>query len=100
MASILQIDFPYVGPWGAEMFEMFRSLAESISNEKGLIWKIWTENQERQEAGGIYLFERQIDAEAYLDMHVRRLEKNGFHDLRYRIFDIHSKLSEITNAPV
>ena len=100
MASILQIDFPYAGPWGPEMFEIFRSLAESISAEKGLIWKIWTENKIIGEAGGIYLFESQIDAQEYLEMHLKRLEENGFHDLRHRIFDINSKLSEITNALV
>lgn len=100
MESILQIDFPYDGPWGSEMFEIFRSLAESISTEKGLIWKIWTENKIIGEAGGIYLFESQIDAQEYLDMHLKRLEENGFHDPRHRIFEVNNTLSKLTAAPI
>lgn len=34
-----------------------KELADSISQEPGFIWKIWTENQDTQEAGGIYLFQ-------------------------------------------
>ena len=56
MTTLLQIDFPYPGPWGDEMTAAMRGLAQSIAQEPGLLWKIWTENAERQEAGGIYLF--------------------------------------------
>ena len=56
MAYILQVDFPYEGPWGSSMEQAMKPLADSIALEKGLIWKIWTENQSLKEAGGIYLF--------------------------------------------
>ena len=56
MAYILQVDFPYEGPWGSDMEHAMKPLADSIALEKGLIWKIWTENQSLKEAGGIYLF--------------------------------------------
>lgn len=100
MPCILQIDFPYTGPWESEMYESFKYLAESILNETGLIWKIWTENKIAAEAGGIYLFESQTDAQAYLKMHIKRLEENGLNHLRHRIFDINTKLSEICSAPI
>ena len=51
---ILQVDFPYTGPWGAEMSAAMQALAQSINNEPGLLWKIWTENPDTNEAGGIY----------------------------------------------
>ena len=52
MPYLLQVDFQYQGPWGDGMTAALRGLAESIANEPGLIWKIWTENQAAGEAGG------------------------------------------------
>ena len=51
MPVLLQIDFPSTGPFAEEMTQAFTSLAESINQETGLIWKIWTENNDAQEAG-------------------------------------------------
>ena len=45
MAVILQVDFPTQGPFGAEMSEAFKALAQSINQETGMLWKIWTENR-------------------------------------------------------
>lgn len=42
--KILQVDFPSSGPFGSEMSEAMEGLAESIANEPGLVWKLWTEN--------------------------------------------------------
>lgn len=55
MAVILQVDFPSEGPFGESMSQAYRELAESINLETGMLWKIWTENGQTQEAGGIYL---------------------------------------------
>ena len=38
------------------MVTQLAELAESIADEPGLIWKIWTENAQESTAGGIYLF--------------------------------------------
>lgn len=51
MSVILQVDFPYQGPWGAEMTVAMDELANSINQEPGFVWKIWTENQQTQKAG-------------------------------------------------
>ena len=48
------------------MTHALKGLAESIAQEPGLIWKIWTENAATHEAGGIYLFTDRASAEAYL----------------------------------
>ena len=60
MNYILQVDFPYTGPWSDEMTASMHDLAHSITEETGLIWKIWTENKDTNEAGGIYLFSNDI----------------------------------------
>ena len=41
MAKLLQIDFPFAGPFGDDMAVALRELAESIASEPGFIWKIW-----------------------------------------------------------
>lgn len=98
MAVILQVDFPAQGPFGTEMSKAFQPLAESINHEDGMLWKIWTENKDTQEAGGIYLFDTASHAEQYLKMHAARLEGFGIQNIRSRIFEINQPLSQINQA--
>jgi hypothetical protein len=44
MKKLVQVDFPYGGSFGAEMANELKELAESIKDEPGFIWKIWTED--------------------------------------------------------
>lgn len=100
MAVILQIDFPFQGPWGSDMAREMNGLAESIALEPGLIWKIWTENADNQESGGIYLFHDQASAEAYLAMHTRRLYSLGISRVNSKLFFVNTELSAIDRAPL
>ncbi len=100
MKYLLQVDFPYGGPFGDEMAEAMKGLALSIIQEPGCIWKLWTENESLQEAGGIYLFEDEATAKSYLQMHTKRLEAFGISDIRSRIFAVNEALSHITKGPV
>ena len=61
------MDFPHEGPFGDEMAAAFAELANSIAQEKGFIWKLWTENKETKESGGIYLFDTKANAEIYME---------------------------------
>jgi len=97
MAKLLQIDFPF-GGMSPEMVEGMKPLAQDIAQQKGLIWKIWTENAQENRAGGVYLFEDKVSAETYLEMHTERLKKFGIQDIRAMFFDITVPLSEITKA--
>lgn len=99
MPKLLQIDFPYVGPYGDEMADAFESLAESIAAEPGFRWKIWTESRERCEAGGIYLFDDQASADAYLQKQTERLRGFGIENIRARVFDVNARLNRITKGP-
>lgn len=100
MSFVLQVDFKMDGPFGDEMAEGFKELAESINREPGFKWKIWTENPEVNEAGGIYIFETKKDAEDYLEMHTERLARLGISEVDGKIFKINETLSKITNAPL
>ena len=100
MSILLQVDFPYSGPWCDAMSEAMRDLAESIAKEPGLIWKIWTENPLTQEAGGIYLFADRASAEAYLAMHTARLNSFGITPVNGKIFDVNGALSAVDRAPL
>ena len=100
MAYILQVDFPYEGPWGSDMEQAMKPLADSIALEKGLIWKVWTENQSLKEAGGIYLFTNPVDAQNYIEKHEKRLNENGISQIRYKIFHVNQQLSQLNRAPV
>ncbi|KAB7707070.1 monooxygenase [Bacillus aerolatus] len=100
MAYLLQVDFNHQGPFGAEMTGAFMELAQSINEEKGFIWKIWTENRETKEAGGIYLFETKEDAENYLTKHTKRLNGFGIAEVHGKIFEVNDQLSSINHGPV
>lgn len=100
MKKLLQVDFAYHGPFGQDLAEALKGLAESINQEPGLIWKIWTENEATEEAGGVYLFENEETALAYLQMHTARLKKMGIPEVRGKIFDVNRSLSVINSGPI
>ncbi|KFK96593.1 MULTISPECIES: monooxygenase [unclassified Serratia (in: enterobacteria)] len=99
MYYILQVDFPYTGPWGTAMHQAMEELARSISLEPGFIWKYWTENQETHEAGGIYLFRDEKSAATYLEKHASRLKSFGIPHVNGKIFSVNEALSRLNHAP-
>lgn len=100
MLTVLQIDFPFNGPFAEEMHQAMQPLAESIIQEPGLLWKIWTENADTQEAGGVYLFSDATSAQTYLDMHSARLTASGVTGIRAKLFGVNAPLSEICKGPM
>ena len=44
--KLLQMDFPHQGPGKVEMNDNFKDLAKSIVEYPGVIWKIWTVNED------------------------------------------------------
>lgn len=100
MSVLLQIDFPYAGPWGEAMTTTMQELARSIADEAGLQWKIWTENEQSAEAGGIYLFADRASAERYLEKHRTRLLEFGIPAVNAKLFEVNVELSAICRAPL
>lgn len=98
--KLLQIHFVFNGPFGAQMSNQLVELAKSINNEPGFIWKIWTENENSHEAGGIYLFRNEESVTAYVEKHTARLKVLGVNDVVYKVFDINEPLTQINHGPV
>ncbi|MDD2368248.1 MAG: monooxygenase [Sulfuricurvum sp.] len=96
MRYLLQVDFPHYGPFGDELTTAMSDLAKDIANEKGLISKLWTENEANKEAGGIYLFDNEEDAVRYLKKHTERLEAFGYSNIRGKIFVVNEALSALS----
>ena len=88
------------GPWGEEMAVAFKDLAAIIERAPGLRWKIWTENEDEGVGGGIYLFEDDESALAYLEEHTARLEGFGVKDIRAKLLHVNEPLTELTRGPV
>ena len=100
MMTLVQFDFEYHGPFGDEMATTMGDLARSIVEEPGLLWKIWTENAETREAGGIYLFTDESSALAYIRKHTERLRTLGIERVNAKRFAVNQPLSWITRGPV
>lgn len=94
--TILQMDFPYPGPFGAAMTAQLEGLAQDIAAEPGLIWKVWTENAEAGRAGGLYAFETAEQAADYQARHTARLEGFGVSGIEAKVFQANTALSAIT----
>ncbi len=100
MATILQVHFPFDGPFGEAMVEAMTPLARSINDEPGLLWKIWTEDEAGKRAGGVYLFATREDAEAYCRMHTARLESMGVTGIEAQLLEANEALSAINGGPL
>ncbi|MCB1405687.1 MAG: monooxygenase [Rhodobacteraceae bacterium] len=96
--TLLQIDFPFAGPWGEAMTGAFSDLARDIASEPGLVWKIWTENAETGRSGGIYVFDSADAAQAYLTKHTARLQSFGINGIEAKTFQVNHDLSALTRA--
>ncbi|BBV47537.1 MULTISPECIES: monooxygenase [Gammaproteobacteria] len=96
--KLLQLHFDFHGPFGPEMSRQLVGLAESINSEPGFIWKIWTESKDNQEAGGIYLFQDEDTALAYVKKHSERLKPLGVSEVIYKIFDVNEPLTKINRG--
>ncbi len=100
MPTLVQFDFPMKGPWGEEMAVAFRDLANIIGRAPGLQWKIWTENESEETGGGIYLFDDEESALAYVEEHTARLEGFGVTDIRAKVFQVNEPLTALTRGPI
>jgi hypothetical protein len=98
MTTVLLFRFPFPGPWGQELTEASRGLANDIATEDGLIWKIWLEDRETGHAGGIYLFQDAVAAARYREKHERRLSAMGLAGVMANAFSVNTELSVLTMA--
>ncbi len=98
--KIWDIHLKVDGPPNAEMQKSMQQLAESIAEEPGVLWKIWTYEEGTNHIGSTYLFKDLEHLQRYKTMHIKRLHAIGITDITDHIFDIMEDLSKITKAPL
>jgi Putative mono-oxygenase ydhR len=96
--KLLQINFPANGPWGNDMAEAYSELAHKITETPGLLWKIWIENSDTKETGGIYLFADESSLDKFLAEHIARLKSLDFENINVKKFDVNEPLTQITKG--
>ncbi|MGR4048039.1 monooxygenase [Kosakonia cowanii] len=96
--TLLQIHFNFTGPFGDEMSRLLVALAESINQEPGFRWKVWTENAQALEAGGIYLFDSEANAQGYMNKHMARLKQFGATNITVKLFNVNEPLTRLNHG--
>jgi Putative mono-oxygenase ydhR len=79
-----------------------REAATVIASVEGLVWKIWIQQQEELEMGGMYLFANRETAEAYLNHPVTQAVRSNpaVVSTESQLWDVESSLSALTRAPL
>ena len=99
--KILQINVDYSVPT-EEFKASWMKAAEPISQQPGLIWKVWIYDDATHHGGGIYLFESLEDVDAYLESDMVKAFKASpvISNLSVKVFDIGEEPSAVTRAPL
>jgi hypothetical protein len=99
--QILQINFRFnVKP--EEYTAAAAGMAEDFAGLNGLEWKVWIMNEERKEAGGIYLFKDQASLDAYLEgpLAAAVTSHPALADFSVRQFAVMPENTAVTRGPV
>ena len=99
--KILQLNVTY-SISKTELEAAWLEAAQPIADWPGLLWKVWLQNEEAHEAGGIYLFESEAAAQAYVDGPIANALKSSpvISNFRAKLFDVMESHSAITRGPV
>ena len=97
-AKIVQINYKLPAP-RAEYEKASLPHAQHIADVPGLRWKVWIINEARGEAGGIYLFEDDATAQAFVRGPIVA-EIKDTPMLSIKAFDVIPELTAITRGPV
>ena len=98
---LLQINFNLEVSSG-EYEQTAKSLVDQFANLPGLMWKIWIINEDKTEAGGIYLFEDETSLNAYLNGPLAKTVTShpAFSNFSVKPFSVMHSLTEITQGPI
>jgi hypothetical protein len=99
--KIVQINFTFSGS-RAEYEQANQPWAGPIADLPGLHWKIWPMNEAQHEAGGIYLFEDDATAQAFVDGPMPAALKNNpsLSNVSVKQFDVIEEFTAITRGPI
>ncbi len=85
-----------------ELKKIMPAVAPRFSVITGCCWKIWLINEDKKEAGGVYLFESATELEQFLNSSLLTLVTNNpaLSNFEINTFDVDEKASVITGAPL
>jgi Putative mono-oxygenase ydhR len=98
---ILQVNFK-LNVSSAEYRKIADSVAQTIADAPGLVWKVWLLNEQDGEAGGIYLFQDEQSLAAYLSSPVIGQIKSlpQLREISAKRFDTIPELTAVTRGPI
>ena len=101
MPMVLQVNFK-LAVSAEEYRKLSASVAQAFAEVAGLRWKIWTLNEEENEAGGVYLFDSADSLRTYLDGPLAAQIKSlpAIRDLSVKQLDVMDEETKITRGPV
>jgi hypothetical protein len=99
--QILQVNMNYSIP-RADLETAWLGAAQPIADTPGLVWKVWLMNEQEKEAGGIYLFESEEAARAYVSGPIVAALKASpaVSNISAKMFSVLGDHSAITRAPL
>ena len=99
--KVFTIKFNYCMPT-EELKKIMSAVAPKFSKIPGCCWKIWLFNEDRKEAGGVYLFESYTELEQYLNSVLFASVANNpvFSNFQTNTFSVAEAASVITGAPL
>jgi hypothetical protein len=99
--QILQVNMNFSIP-RADLETAWLGAAQPIADTPGLVWKVWLINEKAKEAGGIYLFESEDAASAYVNSPIVAALKASpaVSNISAKMFSILGDHSAITRAPL
>ena len=99
--TILQVNMNFSIP-RADLEAAWLDVAQPIADCPGLRWKVWLMNEAEHEAGGIYLFESEADAQSYLAGPIVAALKASpaVSNISAKMFDVLESHAATTRGPV
>ena len=99
--TLLQVNFE-LNVSSTEYKNIATSVADAFAQVPGLRWKVWFLNEQRREAGGIYLFEDQqaLDAFAASDLAKTVATHPALRNVTMKQSSVMSNVTAVTRGPV
>ncbi|MEP9379159.1 YdhR family protein [Aquabacter sp. CN5-332] len=102
MATIFKVSYTYTADPAEWAKAYTEERARSFLDVPGLVWKLWLDEPEQRQSGGLFLFATRADAEAYAASPRGQKAKSNpaLSDVRMEIFDVRDEMSRITHGPI
>ncbi|MEX2047877.1 MAG: YdhR family protein [Chloroflexota bacterium] len=99
--KILQINFMITSSV-KDYVTLVAPFADPIAKVPGLEWKVWLFNEQKHEAGGVYLFRDEASVNAYLngDIVAGLKKQPTIKEISAKVFDVEESLTRTTRGPL